>query len=744
VDARGTHGIVGALRASIRPWRVPASSNAETEYLIQDPHHEYAARFIEHLYETFGYRAVCFYTDRRERLFHQPDYPVLRSECVAASYDISARDLARFSAHVASAHSITAVIPFNEPTVGPAVELARLLGLGWAQPDVMRRFHDKFALKDYIRANHPDVRMNASRRAESVADVLAARRDPAYRRFVLKPNNGFGNRSIGLFDETTDARALESYLGRLQGTPVVMEQFIGGDEYFVNGQVDDRGDVCVVAIFEYVRTPANGRHNIDSETLLVPHRDPRFAELAAYAHQVVQATELRRSPFHLELKVSDRGPCLIEVGARLAGHRNALLCEELHGPQLDLFALAAHYYLKADDFGPVPLDWDTYDASAIRYVHGVAERHERIYRLEGLREVESLPEFHKWVKKPLVGTHVQPTLDLLSMPFSLILKGATQEQLTAAAAKVRRILQINRSVGPARRALVSANSQARRYARAAHIRLAAFSATPEGVIEPISKHVSVRALARNARGFVRRSTERVARKLQLLEIGLLRRASAAAPDSPQRNEAVIQWARQYLGRPHPKLGRTGAICPFVRPTIDLDQFVVRHYDNVDGTNIPVLRQIALQESRFFRKQFPRTAPNGMLASVVLVFPHITAAHFLALDYLHDELKTHLIVKRELMSSPFHPRSIKPSISNPEFPVFRAPFPMLAIRHIDVRDIAFVATNERAFKRYHALFSKSFEGGAVSNEFGHVSGYIQACERFGFRVANGLATAQADV
>jgi len=743
VDARGTQGIVGALRASKRPARGQGASNAETEYLIQDPHHEYAARFIEYLYKSFGYRAVCFYTDRRERFFHQPDYPVLRSECVAASYDLSARDLSKFSAHVASVHSIAAVIPFNEPTVAPAVELARLLGLRWAQPDVMRRFHDKFALKDYIRVNHPDVRMNASRRAESVAQVLAARRDPAYRRFVLKPNNGFGNRSIGLFDETTDARVLESFLGRLQGTPVVMEQFIDGDEYFINGQVDDRGEVCVVAIFEYVRVRANGRHNIDSETLLVPHRHPRFAELAAYAQHVMRATELRRSPFHLELKVSDQGPCLIEVGARLAGHGNALLCEELHGPQLDLFALAAHYYLKADDFGPLALDWDAYDANAVRYVHGVAERDGRIYRLEGVREVESLPEFHKWVKKPVVGSYMQQTRDLLSMPFSLILRGATQEQLTAAGAKVRQILQINRSVGPARRAFVSANSQARRGARAARIRVAALSATPEGIIEPISRNVSVRGLARNARGFVRRSTERVARKLQLLEIGMSRRTPAAAPDSPERNEAVVQWARQYLGRPHPKLGRPGAICPFVRPTIDLDQFVVRHYDTVDGTNVHVLRQIVLQESRSFRKIFPRTAPNGMLASVVLVFPQITAAHFLALDYLHDELKTHLIVKHELMSSPFHPRSIKPSVSNPEFPVFRAPFPMLAVRHIDVRDIAFVGTNERAFKRYHALFAKLFERGAVSNEFGHVSGYTQACERFGFRVTNGLSTAQAD-
>jgi hypothetical protein len=749
VDVRRTHGIVGALRASKRPTRAtgPAKGypTAETQYLIQDPHHEYATRFIEYLYSTFGYRAVCFYTDRRERLFHQPDYPVLRSECIAASYDVSVRALSGFAAHIAAAHSVMAVLPFNEPTVAPAVELARLLDLRWAQPDVMRRFHDKFALKDYIRRSHPQVRINASRRVEGLADVLAARREPPYRRFVLKPNNGFGNRAIGLFDETTGADVLESFLGRLQGTPVVMEEYIDGAEYFINGQVDDRGEVCVVAIFEYVRLPANGRHNIDSETLLVSHRDPRFTALAAYAREVLQATELRRSPFHLELKVSDSGPCLIEVGARLAGHRNAFLCEQLHGPRLDLFALAAHYYLKADDYGPVPLDWDAYDSHAIRYVHGVADRHERIFLLEGIAAVDALPVFHSWVKKPRVGTLMEPTRDLLSMPYSLILKGGTQEQLAAAASKVRETLKLNRSVGPMRRAGVSVVSQTRRYARAARNRVAALSGAPEGVIEPIAQVLSVRGLVRNGRLLLTRNAARVQRKLQMMEIGVARGAPpySGSSESSDRNDAVVQWARQYLGRPHPKLGRSGPICPFVRQTIDLDQFIVRHCDDLDGSDIPAIRRVVLQESHSFLKTFPRAAPNGMLSSVVLVFPQVTEPGYLVLDHLHDELKTHLIVKHDLMFSPFHPRSVKPSITNPEFPVFRAPFPMLVIRHMDLRDITFIGTNERAFKRYHSLFARLFEDGEVSNEFGHVSGYVEACKRFGLSTAMGLRMASAD-
>jgi hypothetical protein len=96
-----------------------------------------------------------------------------------------------------------------------------------------------------------------------------------------------------------------------------------------------------------------------------------------------------------------------------------------------------------------------------------------------------------------------------------------------------------------------------------------------------------------------------------------------------------------------------------------------------------------------------------------------------------------------MFSPFHPRSVKPSISNPEFPVFRAPFPMLVIRHMDVRDITFIATNERAFRRYHSLFAKLFAGGEVTNEFGHLTHYVEACKRFGLSAAIGLQMAPAD-
>src|SRR5258708_36611982 len=138
-----------------------------------------------------------------------------------------------------------------------------------------------------------------------------------------------------------------------------MEEFIEGTEYLGKGQIDAGGDGSTVDIFQYSRRPANGRHNIDFETSRVPYGTRIFDNLARYAEAVMQATGLRRSPFHLEIKVDELGPCLIEAAARLPGHGNALLSGELHGSKLDLIDFASHYYFKSD-YRELPLDWSAY------------------------------------------------------------------------------------------------------------------------------------------------------------------------------------------------------------------------------------------------------------------------------------------------------------------------------------------------------------------------------------------------
>ena len=171
-------------------------------FLIRDPLHEYAERFISLIYRTYGYRAVCFFTNPKLRTYLARQYPTLQSEAVLSSHDVSVDDLRAFAARVGAEHTVRGVIPYGEECVLPAAELTDALGLSWNQAAVLRRFRDKFALKEHIRRTDPPLRMNASWRVLRPHDVCrhgAAR----FERYVIKPNAGYGNRDIGIFDETT-------------------------------------------------------------------------------------------------------------------------------------------------------------------------------------------------------------------------------------------------------------------------------------------------------------------------------------------------------------------------------------------------------------------------------------------------------------------------------------------------------------------------------------------------------------
>ena len=57
------------------------------QYVIQDPYHDYAIRFMYQMHRNYGWKAVCFYTNTADLRRSFRSYPELRDpEMVAASY----------------------------------------------------------------------------------------------------------------------------------------------------------------------------------------------------------------------------------------------------------------------------------------------------------------------------------------------------------------------------------------------------------------------------------------------------------------------------------------------------------------------------------------------------------------------------------------------------------------------------------------------------------------------------------
>ena len=190
---------------------------------------------------------------------------------------------------------------------------------------------------------------------------------------------------------------------------------------------------------------------------------------------------------------------------------------------------------------------------------------------------------------------------------------------------------------------------------------------------------------------------------------------------------VEAWVREYLGRPHPELGRKGPVCPFAVPALNSGTLWIACDEQVDGASLWRLRAAMLGAAAAF-EQRARRHPTPDLTALVLVFRKLPAERYALLDRAHSELKTALM-SREVMVSALHPASTGPALWNPAFASLRAPFPAFAFRIMDVRDIVFVAHNRVAFASYRRRFAQRFEPGLVSDDFGHRTAWREALKRF---------------
>ncbi len=220
---------------------------------------------------------------------------------------------------------------------------------------------------------------------------------------------------------------------------MLLEEFIGGTEFVVNGITDTRGRMLVTDVWRYDKRDVGPLKNLYHQTLKVGTDEPMWMPLAVYATQVVHALGLRKAPVHMELKLDARGPCMIEVGARFAGGNQPLLASELHGRSL--FELAACHYLADGIVTWKDVDYQQYNSRQARIVSGVQTEYlPQIRQLEGVQAVEALPSFYGFGKLLPVGGPAVVTSDLMTRSYEVYLLHPDRHQIENDAARVRALL----------------------------------------------------------------------------------------------------------------------------------------------------------------------------------------------------------------------------------------------------------------------------------------------------------------
>jgi hypothetical protein len=154
----------------------------------------------------------------------------------------------------------------------------------------------------------------------------------------------------------------------------------------------------------------------------------------------VEDLGLRRAPIHLEVKVDGRGPCIIEIGARLAGGNLPVLASRLHGRSL--LELAACHYLGELPARRDDVDFARYDRLHAKVVLGVQPVPlPRIEAVRGLEEVQRLPTFAEAGFLRPVGSAAPQTVDLETRGWEVYLVGEDAGQLARDGRRVRELLR---------------------------------------------------------------------------------------------------------------------------------------------------------------------------------------------------------------------------------------------------------------------------------------------------------------
>lgn len=167
--------------------------------------------------------------------------------------------------------------------------------------------------------------------------------------------------------------------------------------------------------------------------------------------------------------------------------------------------------------------------------------------------------------------------------------------------------------------------------------------------------------------------------------------------------ATFSWAREYLCRPHPDLGRKGPVCPFVQGAMDRGTFFVAVYRG-SVLNPADLNDELLIYRDWFQALPPTDGPAAQFKTILLILPDVSGPAANAMvDAIQQQLKPRYVADG-LMIGEFHdgPPN-KGGLWNPDFRPLRSPLPLLAIRRMVPSDFPFLAHDPAFLTAYLRLF-----------------------------------------
>ncbi len=339
---------------------------------------------------------------------------------------VHAGDLEATAARVAAFEPAFVVVG-SEPGVLLSDALSERLGLPSNGTALSRARRDKHEMANALRrAGLRAVQECKTGDAEEAVAWASERGDWPV---IVKPLDSAGTDGVSLCEDA-DAirRAFAEVLGRpnaLQGAneQLLVQELLRGVQLFTDSISWD-GVHHVSECWRDTKRRIQGNLAYDFEELL-DARGEQQDQVIPYVHAVLDALGISYGPAHTEVMLTDRGPVLVECGARLHGSiRDDVIdrCTPSHVTvTVDAYLDPASVARRAAQ--PYEL------AAASRCVMLISHQAGRVVSDAGMRAVEALPSYAGAIAVAQPGDEITPTIDLFSCPGMIYLVDPDREVL---------------------------------------------------------------------------------------------------------------------------------------------------------------------------------------------------------------------------------------------------------------------------------------------------------------------------
>ena len=307
--------------------------------------------------------------------------------------------------------TVIAVIAGAELGVSLADRLGHALGVAHNEMALLSARRNKFDMK--VAARLAGLATAAAARCQSEADLqdfVAAHGFPV----VLKTPSGAATRQVF---KCGDWASLSEAFTAIVGQPnlfheiadyAVIEEYIAGDEYIVDLFVD-AGGVHLTDLWRTVKIDGPHGDTLYYDTIQIANDEPALSALRDYAVRLTRAVGIRIGPAHAEIKLTDRGPVMIEIAARPAGGEIPALLRRVSNFDLYKATVEAHVDGRAE------MDWPVHLMGRAWLVDEAVRQGGRVRAIHGLQTITALPSYVSHQLHIAVNDDVEPSDSLCNM-----------------------------------------------------------------------------------------------------------------------------------------------------------------------------------------------------------------------------------------------------------------------------------------------------------------------------------------